>query len=296
MALKPYQYQLGSSIFGRGTEIPVSNVEIQPYNVNAQDFQISRTDENRFGIDTLAPAPIIFTMAVMENYPLEPVAQFGTIIDSLINRGSLLSSLAHGWKSTDTRRVWGATVPLLFCDADGTVLRIYGRPGKFMYKPRVSNRNLWIDIQAEFRRGDTFAHSDIEYYVGSPDDPTGATGLPPGHAPVLAARGYGDAPAWVRILFTGPMTHPVVQYGANTIELDVTIPAGKSLEINTYPWSRRVVDSDGINWRAKVIGDTKYLDQINFPAGENINISWTCGGADTTTGLYFMWREAHNVI
>jgi hypothetical protein len=297
--MQPYQYQLGGITFGRDTNIPVSKVDIQPYNVTNQDFQIDRTDENRFGIDTLVPAPIIFTMAVQENYILP---QFRNVLPAGIDpddlfamRGTVLAQLAKTWKSKEVRSFWGAVVPLLYCTREGEVLRIYGRPGKFQYIPRTSDRTIWIDVQAEFRRGDTFAHSNVEYYVGEPDSPyTG--NMPPGIAPVTAVRGPGDGDSWIRALIQGPATHPIINYGGNTIELDLTVNAGVTLEISSYPWARRVVDSNGINWRAKVIGDTKYLDQIVFPAETEMDISWSCTGSNSDTGLYWMWREAYNVI
>jgi hypothetical protein len=98
------------------------------------------------------------------------------------------------------------------------------------------------------------------------------------------------------MVFFGPMTHPVVTYGDQTLELTTHIDAGKVLEVSSYPWSRRVVDSDGINRRTEVIGDTLYLDQIKFYAGQSIDISWTCDDSDSGTQMFFLWREAYNVI
>lgn len=296
--MQPFQYQLQGITFGRGSNIPVSKVDIQPYNVNNQDFQVDRTDENRFGIDTLVPAPLVFTMAVQENYVLPQFANLtpgGFDPDDLFAmRGTVLAQLAKTWKAKETRAFWGAVIPLLCCTSDGEVLRIYGRPGKFQYAPRYNDRASWIDVQAEFRRGDTYAHSDIEYYVGDPV--ISANGMAPGADPVMAVRGEADADSWVRILIQGPCTHPLVTYGGDVIELDVSIEDGVLLEISSYPWMRRVVDSNDINWRAKVIGNTKYLDQIQFAAGASIPVSWTCSDANENTQLYFLWREAYNVI
>jgi predicted nucleotidyltransferase len=267
-------------------------VEPQPYQVQDQDFQVIRTDENRFGIDTLTPGALVFTMAVLENFQIDNLAQFHppyTIEpdDLFAARGTILPILAREWKGNDVRPHWGATKPLLCCDGSGVVRRIYGRPGKFVSAPRYNDNTLWIDVQAEFRRADTYAHHDIEYYVGpiAPDSPVGSV-----------ARDDGDADSWVRVLIYGPASHPVITYGGDTIELDLDINSGVIVEISSYPWQRRVIDSEGFNWRAKVVGATKYLDQIKFAAGDEIDVSWTCGGATAATGLYFMWREAYNVI
>lgn len=92
------------------------------------------------------------------------------------------------------------------------------------------------------------------------------------------------------------MTHAVISYGDHTIELATTISAGVVLEVSSYPWARRVVDSLNINHRSEVIGETQYLDQIKFPAGTDMDISWTCTGGDSSTQLFMLWREAFNVI
>jgi hypothetical protein len=298
MALSKYQYQLGSVVFGRDTQIPIQKVDIQTYNVNNQDFQVQRSDENRFGVDTLAPAPIIFTMSVLNNYELESMSGLSTAPfpdDIFANNNNLLTELAAEWKNPSLRMTWGATVPLLFCDKNQNVRRIYGRPGKFAHAPRSKAGENWIDVQAEFRRADTYAHSNNEYLVGHPTDLT--RGLPPdGTTTVTADRLDGDGDAWLRFLFYGPMTHAVVQYGAYTLELASTIPSATIIEVSSYPWARRVIDSNNVNRRMEVVGSTLYLDQIKFPAGTSMNINWTCTGGDTTTQLYVLWREAYNVV
>lgn len=296
--MQPYQYQLGGITFGRNTNIPISKIDVQPYNVNVQDFQIPLTDENRFGQDTLVPGPIVFTMAIMENYMLD---QFENIVpagvdpdDLFAMRGTVLGRLANVWKAKEVRSLWGAAMPLYCCTSSGEVLRIYGRPGKFQYAPRYNDRTQWIDIQAEFRRADTFAHSDIEYYVGDTVQPE--RGMAPNVAAVTAEHGEGDADSWVRVLVVGPATHPVINYGDSVIELDLTVPAGTVLEVSSYPWSRRVVDDQGVNWRAKLIGDTEYLEEIQFPDDSELEVNWTATGTDGDSQMYFLWREAYNVI
>lgn len=294
-----FQYQLGGINFGRNTNIPISKCEIQPYNVNNQDFQIPLTDENRFGIDTLVPAPLVFTMAVMENYILP---QFANMLphgfepdDLFAMRGTVVGQLANVWKAKSTRLFWGATLPLLHKTFNDEIVRIYGRPGKFQYAPRYNDRTQWIDVQAEFRRVDTFAHSDTEYYVGDEDNPE--LGMAPGAAAVVAERGDGDADSWVRVLIQGPCEHPIINYGDNVIELNGTIAEGVVVEVSSYPWQRRVVDSNGINLRADVIGDTQYLEDIVFPVDTEMDVNWTCTGTtNSSTQMYFLWREAYNII
>lgn len=296
MTLLPFQYQCGDSKFGRDLPIIVSKVDIQTYNVNNQDFQVQRSDENRFGIDTLSPAPIIFTMSVLQNYMLDNGSPWADVVEPsglfAASENKYLNALAKEWKDPPLRLTWGATKPILFCDRNNRTVRIYGRPGKFTHSPRNRDGDMWIDVQAEFRRSDTYAHSDIEYFVGDPDS---NDILAPGDH-VTATRLDGDGDSWLRILIYGPATNPVITYGDDVIQTNSVIPPGVVAEISSYPWMRRYVDSTNVNRRTEIIGDTLYLDQIKFYEGETRDVSWTCTGSTADTGIYFLWREAYNVI
>jgi hypothetical protein len=270
--MKPFQYQIGSVVFGRDTDIVVKNISIQPYNVNNQDFQLARSDEVRFGIDTLAPSTIIFELSVLNNYAIENMEELTgeSISDSLLGQSrSLLSSFAEEWKSVATRRSWGAMVPLQFCDGDGIVREIYGRPGKFTHAASKRGQQ-WIDVQAEFRRADTYAYGAdekaIELYRG--DNPSWFDQ-------------DGDAPAWFRVLFYGPIDYPAITVGGQQIYLDMSIAAGDIVEVSSYPWSRRIVDSDGVNHRTKLRGVTQYLDELRIYPQDKTPIRWT----DANIGL-----------
>src|SRR6516165_7463597 len=268
------QYMLNGIRFGANTNMPVSKAEIQPWNVNNQDFQIIRTDEVRFGLDNLVPAPIVFTMAVLNNWQLESIPGEGVVPDSFLYQArSLLGQLANAWKSTDVRRTWGAMVCLSFVDPDGTTRRVYGRPGKFQHG--TVEQKEWVDVQAEFRRADTNAYDDRETVVE----------LLSNDNPVVIFRDRGDAPAWFRLLIYGPITHPIITIGNVQVELAIDIPSNTVLECSSYPWMRRIVDSNNINWRAALIGDSQYLDQCQIPAGQDVICRWTDENVNTWTEL-----------
>lgn len=297
MTLQPYQYQIDDIVFGQNTQIPIQSVDIQTYNVNNQDFQVQRSDENRFGIDTLVPGTLVFKMSVLNNFQLENMIGFSHNpfpTNLFASDNQYLNKLAASWKDIPLRLTWGATKPLLFCDKRGKVVRVYGRPGKFTHTPRNKDGEIWVDVQAEFRRADTFAHSDIEWYVGHATDPT--KGLAPGAAAVNAERQDGDGDSWLRVLIYGPATNPVITYGSNVIETNSVIPDGVVAEISSYPWMRRYIDSDDLNRRTEIIGDTLYLDQIRFYAGTNVDVSWTADDTTSASQIYFLWRESYNVI
>jgi hypothetical protein len=270
------QYKIGNILFGDNTNMPVSKVEIQPWNVNNQDFQIIRTDEVRFGIDNLVPAPIVFTMAVLNNWALENVPGGGAVPEGLLYQArSLLGQLANEWKSTSTRMTWGAMKKLLFVDTDGIVRRVYGRPGKFQHGP--VEQNEWVDVQAEFRRADTNAYADTEKVIeiGYNNDPTY----------IYRGPDEGDAPAWFRLLYYGPITHPTITVGNVVVELGMDIPPDTIVEVSSYPWMRRIVDTNNVNWRAALIGSSQYLDQLQIPAQTEVALRWTDQSLYTWTAL-----------
>ena len=270
------RYKIGNLIFGDNTNIPVSKAEIQPWNVNNQDFQIIRTDEVRFGIDNLVPAPIVFTMAVLNNWALENVPGGGSVPEGFLYQArSLLGQLAHTWKATTVRQTWGSMVKLLFIDTDGITRRIYGRPGKFQHGP--VEKNEWVDVQAEFRRADTNAYADTEKVIeiGYNNDPTY----------IYREADQGDAPAWFRVLMYGPLTHPIISVGNVQIELGLDIASNTVLEVSSYPWMRRIVDSNNVNWRAALIGSSQYLDQLQIPPQTEIALRWTDQSLTTWTEL-----------
>ena len=284
MALKPGQYQIGDYVFGKDTDTIVTGLDIQTYNVNNQDFQVDRTDERRFGIDTHVPGSLMFDMAVLNNYELDNMAALGggqTPIGIMDQSRTLLGKLLTEWKSDDIRRSWGAMKPLYFCDSDGVTRRVYGRPGKFSHGPIKSNSE-WITAKAEFRRADTRAYDDTETFIE----------LYEGANPVYIFRDAGDSDAWLRVLLYGPVEHPIITLGDYQIELDMSVAADTVLEVSSYPWMRRIVDSDGNNWRTKMIGETVYLDQLKLPPNTYIPMRWTNNAVTTWTEIpHLRWDE-----
>ena len=283
MALRPFQFQLGSTVFGRHTIYPVAGVDIQTYNVQAQDFAVVRSDEIRMGVDTFAAGPILFDMGVIDNAPL-PGVPSGILPADLGAQGSAaLTKLQKEWKAEEVKGVWGELKPLLVCGADGNTRRIYGRPRKFTYS-RKSPKSQFFRVTAEYARIDTKSYDDIEtlLYVGTTDR--------------QFSRLTGDADSWFRVLFTGPMSQPkLILNGEEIIHLDLTIAAGTIVEVNSYPWSRRVIDSKSMNWRTKLIGNTKYLDQLVLEPTTDYTIRYEATGTTADSKVALLWRDAHHV-
>lgn len=282
--LRPYQWQIGDLVFGEHTKYPVVGVTIATYNVNNQDYQIPLSNETRMGQDTLQAGPITFTMGVFDNAPMQH--GYNSLPDDLILKSSkLLTALQREWKADDIRLQWGALKPLIYCDGYGSVRQIYGRPRKFTYT-RKRPGSQFHKVTAEYARIDTLTYTDTEY----------SAPLTVGAPPVSYTRDGGDAPAWYRVLLDGPQVNPLVIVGDDQIQLQHTIADGVTVEVNSYPWSRRIVDSNGINWRTTLIGNSKYLDRLTIPADTSTPMSWTATGTGAHSRCRVLWRDAYNTV
>lgn len=102
----------------------------------------------------------------------------------------------------------------------------------------------------------------------------------------------GTAPSWIRIVITGPADHPIIDLGGLSVGLNTSIPAGKSVEINSYPTSRRIVNSDGLSLAAYLDG-TVTLDMLKLPVNVPIEISWTATNMDANSNMTLFWRDAY---
>jgi hypothetical protein len=282
--LRPYQWQIGDLVFGPYTSYPILGVNPASYNVNAQDYQVALSDETRMAQDTLQAQPITFTIGVRDNAPVPNMANM--LPADLITKSSrLLTALQSEWKGNEVRLQWGALKPLIFCDGYGSVRRVYGRPRKFQYT-RKRRGSSFHKVTCEYARADTLSHSDIEY----------AAALELNTGPETFTRLGGDADSWLRVLLTGPQTNPIVVIGNLQIQLQTVIAAGVQVEVNSYPWTRRIIDSNGVNGRTWMIGNTKYLDQLHIPPNTPLPMSWSATGTTSASACTVLWRDAYNTI
>lgn len=268
------QYQIGDIVFGRGTNIIVEQFDAKPYDVNAQDYQVSRTDEMRFGYDNFKPTTVEIQMQVIYNWLLDPYK--GTRTNFWHNMPTV-NDLATEWRGNDVRSSWGALKPLYYCGRDNIGKIIFGRPGQFSAE-KVTSQSTFVKCVGEFRRSDTYSYTATEYATTMTSNST-------------ITRTLGNADTWFRVVINGPATNPSVQVGNGTIQVMTTLASGKSLEISSYPWARRVVNSDGVNLRSSVTGASTYLDKMTLPMG--ISNARILSGA---TSAYVAWRDTWTEI
>lgn len=293
--LVPGQWQIGDIVMGYGTNIIVESIENNPYDVNAQDYQVSRADETRFGADTFKPTSMSLTMDVLHNRLLPG---FEGSIPNFWHSNPTIHDLQREWRFDEGRSIWNQMKPLYHCSKLDLIPKIiYGRPGQFKYKlDDEFNQGEVMNVLAEFRFGDTYSYSVDESGV-----------LLTQAAPEISIIGtQGNAPSWMRILIAGPVVHPVItltnlyqQSEPVVIDFDYTLGADDIVEISGYPWSRRVVNNANppLSLPASLIGDTPYLDRLRFDFNSAVDIHLTAtSGMTADTKVEVIWRDAYQVI
>lgn len=282
--LRRYQWQIGEIVFGPNTQYEVLGTNIAGYTVNAKDSQIPNSDTTTMSKDTRSAQPITLTIGVRDNAPMPNMPN--NLPADLVDKASkLLGALQNEWFADDIKQQWGQYKALYYRDGYGLTKIIWGRPGKFQYTPKTKT-SQFRKVTAEFRRMDALCYEETETVVND---------LVEGADPVDYTIG-GEQNAWFRVLFYGPMSGPVAVLGNSEIQLDMDIAADKVVEVSSYPWSRRVIDSDGVAWRNKLIGATKYLDQLILPMNTPIPMSWSAAGTNADSKCLVAWHNTFNTI
>lgn len=158
IVLKKGQYQLGGLVFGTDTNIIVTQFEIQPYDLNVQDYQVTRSDSMRFGYDTFKPTSVNISMEVIYNWKLPPYPN-GTFWQDK----PTVETLAAIWRGDTVRSSWGSVMPLYFCGKSGITKMILGRPGQFTSEKPTPNSTI-VKCVGQFRRADTVVYSAVSDY------------------------------------------------------------------------------------------------------------------------------------
>lgn len=283
MALRVGQFQIGDVVFGRNTLFPINELNMNGYDVTAGDYQVASADEIRMTRDFISPTSISFTLAVLDNYILPNMGGYGTA--TAVEDGKFaLDNFVREWRADEVRGVWGATKPLKNRQDNGKTTLIYGRPRKLAVG-KASRKSEFAVVVAEYQRLDTLAYSNEEYFVN----------MAPGAGPLSVARLDGQAPSWLRFLIAGPANDPLITFGTQfQIQLDYNLPADKVIEINSYPWTRRVIRApENLNLSPLMIPPSPYLSDMKFPANSTRNVSWSAGGTTGASNLSMLWREAY---
>jgi hypothetical protein len=285
--LIPGQYQIGNLLMGRGTTVRVEEFKVNPYDVNAQDYQVVRADEINFGWDQLKPTTIEIKFHILNNFLLPG---FEAAIPNFWSEMPTRADFQREWRFDEGRYNWGLTKELYVCDRNGLTKTVYGRPGQFTYGEDTGYVET-VECLGEFRRADT-----LSYAV----DDNVSTILTQA-LPTATINGTdGDAASWLKIFLQGPIIDPVItidglfgQVSPVDFGLNRTIAADEIIEINGEPWQRRIVSTTGENIAADF---TNYLDKLRFYCEDTVEISLAGTGMTSGTKAIAAYRDAYQVV
>lgn len=280
MILRENQYQIGDVVFGNGTPIRVSSFSPGGYEVVANDTPRERADEISFGRDSLSPQPIVFEMSVIDNFNIAFGPNFR--VDGWPSGPELLERLGSEWRASETRQNWNAQKALHY-RKNGIQKVIFGRPRKMT----VTTGKLggeFIPVVADFMPVDTLAYSSdlISRFVARDVD-----------LAITRPSSGGKGDSWIEAYVDGPIVNPTIDFGIWKAQFNYTVAAGETIELNSTPWLRRVVSSNGQYLSARLIGDSAYLDEMKIPPSTTTTARLTGTGTSGATRLTVAYREAY---
>lgn len=281
--LEEGQFEIGSLIFGRGTDYPVSSFEVSSPEAIAGDYQGPQSDEIRFTQDYLTPGTVTIELGIINNKLIANVANPQNVqyLPAGFTPGrTLKEALTKEWKADEIRGIWGAVKPLRY-RSEGETRLFYGRPRKIMTNG-FSRKSEFFNGVMDYQRIDTRTYADRL-------DGAFMTGPFGSVKAMVVERFSGDADTWMDIFITGPCTNPAIVIGNISITTNLTLAAGKVLALSSVPWERKMVNSDGVNLAANLL--TPYLDEIKLPRGPQ-QLAFLAGGTTAATTIVVQWRDA----
>jgi hypothetical protein len=242
-------------LFGIGQDVSLDDAGFVPGSTDwaVQDTESSQTGVTNFGRDRLLGPTWAWQLHVNRQ--------------SVVEARDTLGSFRAAWHALHLRDTPGAVLPIRYQLEGQPARRIYGRPRRFEAPP--DNRILggYVPISCDFKCVDAFTYDDVMQNVSlavgadyeDPDVDTGGgfifpiilpyVSLPPKVSQQQLEIG-GDAPAYPIVRFTGPVVNPALVTDDWTLSLNLTIPDGQYVEIDTRPWRQTAL----LNGTASVAG------------------------------------------
>lgn len=288
--LIPGQFQIGDIVFGRGTNIIVTNWDAKPYDVNQQDYQVPRADEARFGWDNFKPTTLEFDMTVLYNKMLPGNEH---LFPNFWHGMPTSMDLSREWRFDEGRQIWGMMKPLYVRNRIDEIPKIiFGRPGQF---GTANGGEHSVHVTAEYRRADTLAYAIDEEFVSIS-----------GTTIVGSINGtHGQAASWMRVELQGPVKKPKItltnmlnQAEPVVLDLDYEVSEGEIVYISSYPWTRSIINNDSppVNLTANLIGDSPYLDRLRFNFDSVVGFQVEGDNMTSDTRFTVFWRDAFTVV
>ncbi|WP_406172254.1 hypothetical protein [Streptomyces sp. NBC_00996] len=299
--LAPWQFEIGGVVLGKGTRIPIGNIEgLGSPGVRAQDVDNPTGDGTHPGQDFYGPRTVRIEAGIKT--PGDPTAAA-----DLLARLELAVDDPAARTRPEGRAVLRGRWP------GHGIRRLHGRLRRMEATSTANAVNGWIPLDIEFAALDPRWHADTPSHLAlaldqaadhKDDDPS----LP---APLCAPAGcgsadpddrpgwitnHGNVSAWPSIRIHGPVTNPRIWNTATgrVLELGLELRAGEWVEMETRPgtcWALR----NGVTNVANDLTPASRLDLFAIPPGRS-EIGWSAEDPTGTCRLDVSWRSAYTAL
>jgi hypothetical protein len=290
------QWELGGIIFGADCPVDVADFDPGAAEQQLGDVRLPGQDGIVFGRDTRSGPLMVWEM-------------FTTDTDPAAGRAAW-RALAAVWDAPAVRAAPRAVMPLRMRLPGGPTVVVYGRPRRL----EVAESNLLrvgrLQLVADFQCADSTYYSDAdgggaggEHTITLTLVASGGAGVtwpvtwPIAWAPAGqrqdAVVNAGDTPSWPVITIRGPVAQPSLELVGTglSLRLDTTVAYDQAVVIDTRPWSRSVLRSDGASMAGVLRGAS--LSAFALPPGQTVLAyrGTDLSGQSTCT---VAWRDAYS--
>lgn len=289
--LEESQFEIGNVVFGRGCPIEVSDFVWGGPEIETGDVDLPGEDGTVFGYDTHGGSTLVWEMASAGTYTAAECR-------------AALQRLAAVWGNRAVRASPRAVVPLRLRVPGGETVVVYGRPRRLEAGATRLIRAGFVEYAADFRTADSTFYDDVEEQVLLDLLPQIGEGLilpftlpavlaPLGDSDSSRLTNSGDEATWPVITFSGPITNPGVEWLATgqTIQLITTLAYDQTATIDTRPWARTVLRSDGASLAGTIRG--LRLAEMAIPPGST-EVKFRGQDMTGTARCAIRWRSARS--
>jgi hypothetical protein len=300
--LAPWQFEIGGVVLGKGTRIPIGDIEglgspaTRPQDVDnptgdgtypGQDFYGPRTVRMEAGIKTPGdPTAAADLLARLELAVDDPAAR---------TRPEGRAVLRGRWPGHGIRRMYGRLRRVEATSTANAVngwipldIEFAGLLDPRWYADELSRLPLSLDQAADHKADDR----TVEAPLCAPADCGNAD---PADRPGWITNN-GNVSAWPSIRIHGPVTRPRIwnTVTGRVLELDLSLRAGEWVEMETRPGTRWALRNGKVNV-ANDLTPASRLDLFSIPPGRS-EIGWSAEDPTGTCRLDVSWRSAYTAL
>jgi len=274
--------------FGGFTEYPiVAPPDLGESSPETQDNPYPYADGTQFGRDYRPGRTIAFEIGVNRFSNTEGLDAHG--------------SLARAWRGDSIRKNPGA-VATLHAMHGGRERVVFGRPRR--YAPvLMDNESGYSGVTCDFQCSDDLWYDAAETNVSiGLYAPTSGGITAPITAPITTTAPVtvpgqvnvgGLVDTWPVVTIEGPIETPRVELvGLWSLELNTALAFDQSVTIDTRPWARSVVRSDGASLAGKLTRQSVSLSKAVLPAGSRSQLRFTGYDLTGTSRVTVSFRNA----